>query len=125
MLFMGEEWGASTPFLFFSDHRDPRVARATTPGRIHESQEFGWRPEQVPDPQAPETFRRSRLDWSEPRREPHRSLLELHRWLVRRRRSLGGAGLEVAVDEGARTLTMTRGSLRVRCEFDRGAVSLG
>jgi malto-oligosyltrehalose trehalohydrolase len=125
MLFMGEEWGASTPFLFFSDHRDPRLARATTQGRIHEFQEFGWRPEQVPDPQAPETFRRSRLDWSEPHREPHRSLLAFHRSLVRRRRSLAGAGLEVVADEGARTLTMTRGSLRVHCDFDRGTVSLG
>ncbi|MBO0684702.1 MAG: malto-oligosyltrehalose trehalohydrolase [Candidatus Dormibacteraeota bacterium] len=124
MIFMGEEWGASTPFLFFSDHRDPQVARATSEGRMHEFQDFGWRPEEVPDPQLRSSFEASKLDWSEPEREPHRSLLELHRSLIIRRRRLAGRGLEVAFDEAERTLTMSRGGVQVDCDFQSGSVSV-
>jgi maltooligosyltrehalose trehalohydrolase len=120
MLFMGEEWGASTPFLFFSDHRDPVMARKTSRGRVQEFRAFGWRPEEVPDPQAPSSFLRSKLDWSELRREPHRSLLAWHRQLVSRRRQVGDAPLKV--DHDARRLTMRRGALCVICDFEAGTV---
>ena len=120
MLFMGEEWGASTPFLFFSDHRDPAVAAATSRGRMNEFRAFGWRPEDVPDPQALSSFERSKLDWSEPRREPHLSLLGWYRTLVERRRRLEEAALQVQFSE--RQLTMRRGMLRVICDFERGRV---
>ncbi|MDQ6744012.1 MAG: malto-oligosyltrehalose trehalohydrolase [Candidatus Dormibacteraeota bacterium] len=120
MLFMGEEWGASTPFLFFSDHRDPRIARATSRGRVEEFKAFGWRPEDVPDPQAPASFERSKLDWSEIARDPHRSLLEWYRALIRLRRRLAGSPVELS-HEGA-VLIVRRGEVRVICDFEGGDV---
>jgi maltooligosyltrehalose trehalohydrolase len=128
MLFMGEEWGASTPFLFFSDHRDPAVGRATSAGRMREFEVFGWRPRDVPDPQARSSFERSRLDWSEPAREPHLSLLRWHRDLLRLRRETAelraGAPLHVEADERARSLVLTRGPVRVACDFGSGSVTV-
>ena len=86
MLFMGEEWGAGTPWQFFTDHTDPQIAEATRRGRRAEFGSHGWAEQDVPDPQDPETFRRSRLDWSEPDREPHARLLGWYRDLIRLRR---------------------------------------
>jgi maltooligosyltrehalose trehalohydrolase len=86
LLFMGEEWGASTPWQFFTDHTDPDIAAATAQGRKAEFAAHGWAEGDVPDPQDPETFRRSRLDWSEPGREPHARLLRWYRDLLRLRR---------------------------------------
>jgi maltooligosyltrehalose trehalohydrolase len=122
MVFMGEEWGASTPFLFFSDHRDPAVGRATTRGRVHEFQAFGWRAEDVPDPQARSSFERSKLDWSESARGPHRSLLGWYRELIRLRKTLRGVPLEV--EEAEDRLLMTRGPVRVSCDFAKGRVQV-
>ena len=96
MLFMGEEWGAATPFLYFTDHRDPKLARQVSEGRRYEFGRFGWRPEEIADPQAPETFARSKLDWTEPARDPHRSLLEWYRSLIALRRA------EPALTDGRR-----------------------
>ena len=87
LLFAGEEWGASTPFLYFTDHQDPRVAAAVPQGRRQEFASFGWPAASVPDPQDEATFRRSRLDWSEVDREPHASLLAWYRSLIRLRTS--------------------------------------
>jgi maltooligosyltrehalose trehalohydrolase len=87
MLFQGEEWGASTPFLYFTDHRDPGLARAVRDGRRREFAAFGWAPEDVPDPQDPATFRRSRLDWDEPDLAPHADLLRWYRDLIALRRA--------------------------------------
>src|SRR5690606_7306946 len=63
MLFQGEEWGASTPFLYFTDHADPDLAEAIRQGRRREFAAFGWDAESIPDPQAIETFRRAQLNW--------------------------------------------------------------
>jgi len=87
MLFMGEEWGAGTPWQFFTDHTDKAVAEGTREGRRAEFGSHGWDESQVPDPQDPETFRRSRLDWSEPGREPHARLLRWYRDLLAARRA--------------------------------------
>jgi len=121
MLFQGEEWGATTPFLYFTDHDDPQLARAVRDGRRQECAAFGWNPEQVPDPQAAETFDRSKLDWREPAREPHASLLDWHRRLIRLRRELPVLSdgrmqsVHVAFDEDARWLVLERGAIRVVC----------
>ena len=88
MLFAGEEWGASTPFLYFADHEDPDLARAVRDGRRAEFGAFGWPPEMVPDPGAVATFEQSRLDWGELERAPHDDLLEWHRTLIALRRSV-------------------------------------
>jgi maltooligosyltrehalose trehalohydrolase len=90
LLFQGEEWGASTPFLYFTDHDDPGLAQAVSEGRRREFAAFGWKPEEVPDPQNPATFEASRLDWSELDKPPHAELLAWHRELLRLRRGVGG-----------------------------------
>nr|WP_201468947.1 malto-oligosyltrehalose trehalohydrolase [Microbacterium hydrocarbonoxydans] len=86
MLFMGEEWGASTPWQFFTSHPEPELARATAEGRIGEFAKMGWDPAKVPDPQDPGTFERSHLDWREREAPAHAALLELYRRLIALRR---------------------------------------
>jgi maltooligosyltrehalose trehalohydrolase len=124
MLFQGEEWAASTPFLYFTDHQEPDLARAVSEGRKKEFAAFGWDPAQVPDPQEAATFQRSRLDWSEPSREPHRGILQWYRALIRLRAATPDLGdgrlerVEVSHDESARWLTMKRGSITVAFNLD-------
>lgn len=123
MLFQGEEWGASTPFHYFTDHEDPELGRAISEGRRHEFAAFGGAPEEIPDPQAPDTYARSKPDWSELEREPHASLLEWHRSLIRLRRRLTALSdgrldeVRVRVDEEARWLIMERGPVTVACNL--------
>lgn len=88
MIFMGEEWGASTPWQFFTSHPEPELGEATAQGRIAEFAKMGWDPAEVPDPQDPETFRRSHLDWGEPATAPHHEVLETYRALIRLRREV-------------------------------------
>jgi maltooligosyltrehalose trehalohydrolase len=93
LLFMGEEWGAQNPFLFFVDFSDdPALARAVREGRAREfanfksfAEQHGLR--QVPDPTLEETFALSRLDWDEAARAPHRSIREETRALLRLRQA--------------------------------------
>ncbi|MGW9826587.1 maltooligosyltrehalose trehalohydrolase [Brevibacterium pityocampae] len=65
MVFMGEEWAASTPWQFFTDHREDWLGEAVSNGRKSEFARMGWDESAVPDPQDPETFTRSVLDWTE------------------------------------------------------------
>jgi maltooligosyltrehalose trehalohydrolase len=119
MLFMGEEWGASTPWQFFTSHPEPELGRATAEGRKAEFAEHGWDGEDVPDPQEPETFSRSKLDWAEPDKEPHRWLLEVYRRLLRLRREHAELSdpwlyrVAVSWDDDDGWLVVHRGSLRV------------
>ncbi|MFE9421714.1 malto-oligosyltrehalose trehalohydrolase [Kitasatospora sp. NPDC006697] len=87
MLFMGEEWGASTPWAYFTDHTDPELAEAVRQGRRREFAAMGWSEEDVPDPQARATVLGSTLDWSEPRSGEHAELLAWYRDLIRLRKS--------------------------------------
>lgn len=87
MLFMGEEWGASTPWQFFTAHEEPELGEAVRKGRIAEFAKMGWDPEIVPNPQDVATFDRSKLDWSEPAVGDHARLLELYRSLIALRRA--------------------------------------
>jgi len=120
MLFMGEEWGARTPWQFFTSHPEPELGIATAKGRIEEFARMGWDPAVVPDPQDPATFERSRLDWSELEREPHRALLGRYRELVALRsrepelRSGLLADTRADVDAGRRRVTIERGAVRIR-----------
>lgn len=82
MLFQGEEWGSESPFQYFTDHQDTELGRAVAQGRRSEFAEFGWEPDQVPDPQDPATYERSRLDWSELGQERHAAMLDWYRSLV-------------------------------------------
>ncbi|WP_374985182.1 malto-oligosyltrehalose trehalohydrolase [Streptomyces fradiae] len=133
MLFMGEEWGAGTPWQFFTDHTDPELADAVRRGRRREFAEHGWREEDVPDPQDPATRDRSCLDWSEPEREPHTRLLDWYRRLVALRAAEPDltdpdlAAVHVSYDEEARWFAYRRGDVRVAVNLaDRPArVPLG
>ncbi|MDQ0755535.1 malto-oligosyltrehalose trehalohydrolase [Arthrobacter sp. B3I4] len=123
MLFMGEEYGATTPWQFFTSHPEPELGKATAEGRIKEFERMGWDPAVVPDPQDPETFTRSKLDWAEAEAGEHARLLELYRKLIALRRStpeLAGAGFaETAVDfsEDEGWLLLRRGSVEVALNF--------
>lgn len=126
MLFMGEEWGASTPFQYFTDHQNDELAQSVREGRLQEFADFGWEPEELPDPQAPETAQNSKLRWEEREREPHAGILAWHRELIRLRRRLPAlsAGwfdpVKVYWDEERRWLVMERGALTVACNLGEG-----
>src|SRR5260370_16032037 len=87
MLFMGEEWGADTPWQYFTDHIDPGLAKAVAAGRKAEFAEHGWGAAEVPDPQDEATFLRSKLDWAQRDREPYLGLLAWYRELIALRRA--------------------------------------
>jgi maltooligosyltrehalose trehalohydrolase len=118
MLFMGEEWGAATPWLFFTDHGEPELAESIREGRRREFAEHGWAAE-VPDPQDHATRDASVLDWEEIAVQPHQRLLAWHRELVSLRRREADLraddlrAVRVEHDEGAGWLVVHRGSLRV------------
>ena len=102
MLFQGEEWGASTPFQYFTDHPEPDLAQAVREGRRKEFAAFGWKSEDIPDPQSPETFQRLKLNWDELSHEPHAGLLDWHRRLINLRQT------EPALSDGRREAVLTR-----------------
>ncbi|HEV3381277.1 MAG TPA: malto-oligosyltrehalose trehalohydrolase [Trebonia sp.] len=119
MLFMGEEWGADTPWQYFTDHTDPFFASAVSEGRRAEFATHGWESETVPDPQDRETFLRSKLDWLQLSREPHASLLAWYRELLALRRSRPEftdprlRKVRAEYDEAGRWLLVHRGALRI------------
>ena len=132
MLFMGEEWGADTPFQFFTDHTDPFFAEATSNGRRSEFASHGWKTEDVPDPQDRETFLRSKLDWRQPGHAPYRELLDWYQALTALRRARPELTdprldqVQADYDEEARWLVLHRGSLRVAVNLgDAADVPLG
>ena len=118
MLWMGEEWGARTPWQFFTSHPEPELGQAVSEGRKKEFAEHGWTAE-APDPQDPETFLRSKLNWSELEGDEHADILRLYRNLItlrRREASLSDPRLdrvEVEYDEQDRWMRIHRGDLRV------------
>jgi maltooligosyltrehalose trehalohydrolase len=123
MLFQGEEWAASSPFQYFTDHADPELGRAVSEGRRSEFGHFGWKPNDVPDPQDPATFQRSKLDWSEVNEPEHREVLAWHRDLIRLRKELPDLApgslddTRVEFDEDQRWLKLWRGSITVWCDL--------
>jgi maltooligosyltrehalose trehalohydrolase len=120
MLFQGEEFGARTPFLYFTNHQDAVVAAAVSEGRRREFSAFGWKPEDVPDPQDPATFLRSKLNWNEAEGS---AMLEWHRKLIALRKRMpeltDGRMDRVAVEyhEQERWLRMTRGTVVCWCNL--------
>jgi maltooligosyltrehalose trehalohydrolase len=95
MLFMGEEWAASTPWQFFTSHPEPELGAVTAKGRIAEFERMGWAEDTVPDPQDPETFERSKLDWAEiadSAHPEHAAMLALYRRLSELRTDALAAG---------------------------------
>jgi maltooligosyltrehalose trehalohydrolase len=113
MLFMGEEWAAGTPWQFFTSHPEADLAAAVRDGRRREFGSHGWAEADVPDPQDPATFERSKLDWSEPGKAGHAEILDLHRRLIalrRRHADLSDPWLDrVEVSPGERFVVIRRG----------------
>ncbi|MGN6274196.1 MAG: malto-oligosyltrehalose trehalohydrolase [Protaetiibacter sp.] len=120
MLFMGEEWAASTPWPFFSSHPEPELAAAVEAGRIEEFARMGWNPDEVARPQDPVSFARAHLDWSELAAPFHARMLERYRTLIALRRrepelhSPRFAELTGSWDDAARTIALARGSITIR-----------
>jgi maltooligosyltrehalose trehalohydrolase len=85
LLFQGEEWGAQTPFLYFTDHEDHELGRLVAEGRSREFSAFRWQGA-VPNPQEADTFARSKLNWSELSQPRHAELLQWYREVIRIRR---------------------------------------
>jgi len=123
MLFMGEEWGASTPWQFFTSHPEPELGKATAEGRIREFEKMGWDPDVVPDPQAPSTFTDSKLDWSEAGTGDHARLLAVYRALARLRAENSDltdprfASLTIEFNEDARWFVLHRGQTTIVINF--------
>jgi len=89
LVFMGEEYGEPAPFQYFISHLDPELIEAVRRGRREEFAAFDWQSE-IPDPQDEQTFLRCKLDHSLRQKEPHRTLLEFYRELIKLRRTLPG-----------------------------------
>ncbi len=113
LLFMGEEYGEPAPFLYFTSHGDPALAEAVRRGRRREF--AGWdAAADVPDPQDPATFERSKLHHELRHEPPHRALLAFYTELIRLRRtvpalaSLAREATRVEVLEDARVLVVHR-----------------
>ena len=88
MLFMGEEYGETAPFPFFISHGDADLIESVRRGRRAEFKAFAWQGD-IPDPQAEYTFESAKLDHTRKEQEPHRSIYQLYRTLLRLRREPG------------------------------------
>jgi maltooligosyltrehalose trehalohydrolase len=117
MLFQGEEYGERAPFQFFTDHIDPEIAAATREGRRREFADFAaFHGREVPDPQDPETFARSKLT----RAGEPAGLRELHAALLTARRELPlGDADAIDYDEHAGWLAVQRGEHTLLANFAR------
>lgn len=127
LLFQGEEWAASTPFLYFTDHADPKLGRAVSEGRRREFAGFGWNPDDVPDPQDAATFERSKLRWDEINEPRHRKMLEWYRKLVALRRRLPTATLDsvhASADENRGTVTFERPGLKLHADLTNSTLTI-
>jgi maltooligosyltrehalose trehalohydrolase len=115
LLFMGEEYGERRPFQFFTDHVDPRIAEATRKGR---RREFGFAGDDVPDPQAEQTFLDSKLAREElpGLRELYADLLRLRRGLARDASALG--------DDATRIVRVRRGEVELVADFRNRTVEI-
>lgn len=127
LIFQGEEWAASSPFQYFADHDDPKLARLVSEGRKREFAAFGWNPDLIPDPEARQTFDRSKLVWTELKEPEHEEMLAWYRELIRLRRTTsclndGEPGhTRVIFDEGERWFQIERGMIMVTCNLAKSS----
>ena len=133
LIFQGEEFAASAPFLYFADHEEVELRRAVSEGRRKEFAGFAWGGE-VPDPENPETFFRSRLPWNEldpaDSANEHHAMLRWYRRLLQLRREEPAlrdtdlAHVHTTFDETARWLVVQRGNIQIACNFSTAARSI-
>ena len=130
IIFQGEEWAASSPFQFFTNH-DPELGKLVSEGRTKEFARFGWDPADIPDPQAQETYERSKLNWGERNAGLHAEMLEWYRKLIALRRStpdlLDGdlSRVEVRFSEAGQWLRMKRGVCTVVLSLAKEPAEVG
>jgi maltooligosyltrehalose trehalohydrolase len=126
LLFQGEEWGAMTPFYYFTDYPEKDLADAVKGRRAEEFSAFGWRAEELADPQAIKTFEDCRLRWDELDHPTKYTLLAWYKKLIRLRRSeplLAGevpAEAVPAFDEAMKWFLFTRGPFLIICNLAAG-----
>jgi maltooligosyltrehalose trehalohydrolase len=119
LLFMGEEFAASNPFLYFANHEDEEMAKKVSEGRRSAFAAFGFEHEEVPGPEDPKTFADSKLNWSEVHEGKHGEMLAWVKELIHLRRTTvalndGDLGhLKIECNPEKRWLTMQRGPVRV------------
>lgn len=134
MLFMGEEWGARTPWQFFTDH-NPDLGELVREGRQREFGDHGWDvlyedDVEVPDPQSPATVEASRLDWTEPSVPSHARLLAFYRSLIAVRRTsaeiAGGdrSRTRLDTDDDGRWFVVHRGDVAVVVNLSTDALEV-
>jgi maltooligosyltrehalose trehalohydrolase len=122
MLFMGEEWATSAPFLYFADHEDEELRRSVAEGRRREFAAFGFDGD-VPNPEDQKTYELSKLNWEEQGEGKHAEMLAWVKALIKVRRShvcLNDGDthhLLVVTDDDHRTLVMEREEARILINF--------
>lgn len=123
LIFQGEEWGASSPFLYFTNHEDAELGTAVFNGRRKEFAHFIREEHVIADPQEERTFLESKLKWNEMQKSEHREIYEWFKRLIHLRRTLPDLkkasfeNLEVEFDEVNQWLILRRGAIKVVCNF--------
>ena len=129
MIFQGEEFAASTPFLYFADHENQELALSVFEGRRKEHAHDGALGS-IPDPRSMETFQRSKLNWEDLDKTDHIEMLRWYRSLAELRKShpslLDGnlSGIDVQFDEAHRWLLLRRRSVILLFNFGEASVLL-
>ena len=123
--------GSSSPFQFFSSHPEPELAKATAEGRKREFAEHGWDADEIPDPQDPATFERSKLNWDEIDDGDHGRLRRVYQQLIALRHNEPDMAdpwldhLSVDYDEDQRGgSSCTAASLAIACNLGTDAVDV-
>jgi maltooligosyltrehalose trehalohydrolase len=130
MLFMGEEFATSSPFLYFADHEDEDMRKAVAQGRKRDFALFGFGDE-VPNPEDMETFEKSKLNWDEIGEGKHAEMLAWTKSLIELRRCTEALNdgsmhrLVVSTDDTRKTLVMQRDEVRVLVNFGEAPYSFG
>jgi maltooligosyltrehalose trehalohydrolase len=129
LIFQGEEWAASSPFQFFTDHNE-ELGRLVSEGRKKEFAAFGWDPARIPDPQSPQTFQHSKLNWDERSQQPHAAMLDWYRKLIAFRRATPAltdgdlSQVQVRYNEEEKWLVLERGNITVALSLATQPVSV-
>ena len=122
MLFMGEEFAASTPFLYFADHDDDEMRRLVSEGRKRDFAQFGF-DQEVPNPEDVKTFEDSKLKWDEIGEGKHAEMLAWTKALIKLRRCTVALNdgsmhhLMISTDDAKKTLVMQRDEARILANF--------
>jgi maltooligosyltrehalose trehalohydrolase len=129
LLFQGEEYAASTPFLYFADHEDAEMAAAVSEGRKREFAAFGFGEQEIANPEDRATFERSKLNWQEVGEGYHKEMLDWYRALIHLRRTStwlndGDRGhTKVHYDDQKHWIRMDRGGVQVFVNLGKDAAS--